>query len=337
MRKHFKSILAAMLILTVCMTIFAPAVFAEEVTLSGINITIEQNEHPAAHDEAYNVVIKGFDGAPMPEGAVDGEYTVVVSNSDTVPFPAISYDHQGVYEYTVEQKAGTTERWTYDDSIYYMTVYVINDENGEVVIQTVIYKDEESDATKCDEILFTNIYDPIETSVTFEFKKTVGISKKNKITDYNTPETGVFSFELRDEAGTLLETVTNVEGTVTFAPLTYDELGTHTYTVTEVQHIVKEFKYGELTVIEPMMIFDKDTVTVTVEVYLEDGDYAANIFYAQDDTSAGTDNEKNEFVNIISIPNPGDSTNLTVWIALFCVSLVAVVALLVIGKNRKNQ
>ena len=58
-----------------------------------------------------------------------------------------------------------------------------------------------------------------------------------KVLEGKTLEAGKYSFELKKEDGTVVETVTNAaDGTVTFSPISYDEsqVGTHKYTISEV-------------------------------------------------------------------------------------------------------
>ena len=58
-----------------------------------------------------------------------------------------------------------------------------------------------------------------------------------KVLEGKTLEAGKYSFELKKEDGTVVETVTNAaDGTVTFSPISYDEsqIGTHKYTISEV-------------------------------------------------------------------------------------------------------
>lgn len=49
--------------------------------------------------------------------------------------------------------------------------------------------------------------------------------------DGKTPEDGVFTFLLKDEAGTVLQTKTNIGSKVTFDPLSFDKEGSYNYTI----------------------------------------------------------------------------------------------------------
>ena len=72
---------------------------------------------------------------------------------------------------------------------------------------------------------FTNAYST---------KGSVALKATKKLTG-GTLESGQFSFELRDKAGKVVQTVTNdADGSVTFEPISYDAAGTYNYTIAEV-------------------------------------------------------------------------------------------------------
>lgn len=72
---------------------------------------------------------------------------------------------------------------------------------------------------------FTNAYSA---------KGSVALKATKKLTG-GTLESGQFSFELRDKAGKVVQTVANdADGSVTFEPISYDAAGTYNYTIAEV-------------------------------------------------------------------------------------------------------
>ena len=80
------------------------------------------------------------------------------------------------------------------------------------------------------DLVFKNIYTPAgATTVTLGAKK---------VLEGKALEAGKYSFVLKKEDGSVVETVTNAaDGSVTFAPISYDEsqVGTHKYTISEVE------------------------------------------------------------------------------------------------------
>ena len=107
---------------------------------------------------------------------------------------------------------------------------------------------------------------PKETQATIELEKAL---TGRALTD------GEFSFELY-EGATKLQTVTNKNGKVTFAPIEYTEEGEHTYTVKEVA--------GNT----PGITYDKTDKQVTVKVKKDGDNLKADVAYPDNKTFSNT-------------------------------------------------
>ena len=107
---------------------------------------------------------------------------------------------------------------------------------------------------------------PKETKATIELDKTL---TGRDLTD------GEFSFELYEGANKL-QTVTNKNGKVTFAPIGYTEEGEHTYTVKEVA--------GNT----PGITYDKTDKQVTVKVKKDGDNLKADVAYPDNKTFSNT-------------------------------------------------
>ena len=160
---------------------------------------------------------------------------IAVKKGQTASFDKIVYSEWsdiGYHTYTVTEvipEGATTEGYT-DDYAYDKTVYTaevnveVNDEGNRYVASVVSFKGPDGDVSSAAN--FTNDYlDP--ASVEFKVKKTVDNSEK----------TGTFKFELR-ENGTVIKTIEITgNGSDTFGVIDFDsldELGIHTYTISEV-------------------------------------------------------------------------------------------------------
>ena len=113
---------------------------------------------------------------------------------------------------------------------------------------------------------------PKSTQATIELDKTL---TGRELTD------GEFSFELYEGANKL-QTVTNKNGKITFEPITYDEVGEHTYTVKEVS--------GNT----PGITYDKADKQVTVKVKKDGDNLKADVAYP----------ENKAFKNTYTAPKP---------------------------------
>ena len=154
----------------------------------------------------------------------DGSVVETVKNAadGTVTFSPISYDESqvGTHKYTISEVAGSEAGITYDKTV----------QEVEVTVEKVSATELKATASKeAKDLVFTNTYTPAgATSVTLGAKK---------VLEGKDLEAGKYSFELKKEDGSVVETVKNAaDGTVTFSPISYDEsqVGTHKYTISEV-------------------------------------------------------------------------------------------------------
>ena len=171
-------------------------------------------------------------------------------------FNPVSFNEAGTFTYTiVEQKPATPESAiTYDESVHTVTVTVTKDENGQ------LNADVQYDGKK-DTPTFTNTYTP-PTPVPPTVKPTTAQFKAKKVLAINgssdrTLKANEFTFLLKDQAGTLVDTKTNGEnGDILFSPVSFNEAGTFTYTITEQKPATPE----------SAITYDESVHTVTVTV-----------------------------------------------------------------------
>ena len=190
------------------------------------------------------------EGAPMPAQTVV-KTDATSGNSQSLSFGTIKYtlaDVGNTYTYTI-QETGSAEGVTNDPNATRTVTITVNEgKDGKLDIVREEPKGE---------IVFTNTYDA-KGSLTLEASKTL----KNKAL-----EADAFNFVLKDENGETIQTVANdANGNVTFRPLNYtlEDVGLHTYTVSEVQKADAEVTY--------------DTTVYTVEVTVADtGDGTLNV------------------------------------------------------------
>ena len=173
-------------------------------------------------------VLENTDSATMRTPA-DGEFTFALIDAATgqeidrttnagiaFTFKAISYTATGSHTYQVKEVAGQDGTITYSDAVLDVTVSVTDDGSGQLTAT--------ANKTAAD-LTFTNTYTPTATTVT--------ITGTKALTGRDLAE-GEFSFDLKDAAGNVVQTVQNgVDGTFNFAPLQLDKAGTYVYTVSE--------------------------------------------------------------------------------------------------------
>ena len=175
------------------------------------------------------------------------------------------------YTFYLREKDTGVDGVTYDPDQYTVTVQVEPD-NGKTItigdgvenalngskitvtvytytVTNITITDAEGNVVEKDNVTFTNkvYYTPAAAGVTLFGEK--------RISGENAPDNTVFTFNLVDSTGQTIDTKTVTgAGTFTFDTLIYDEVGTHTYTVTEV--------CGN----ETGWTYDRTVYTVTVDV-----------------------------------------------------------------------
>src|SRR5699024_2290876 len=137
-----------------------------------------------------------------------------------VIFDEIIFDEVGEYTYTIREVQGDLGGVTYDANDFTFEVTVEDNEEGNLVATV-----QEVDGPA----VFINSYEPAPGSIVLEAEKILeGQDLRN----------GQFRFELLDESGETIQTVTNnADGQVIFDEITYDEVGEHTYIIHEVEGV----------------------------------------------------------------------------------------------------
>ncbi len=178
----------------------------------------------------------------------------------TVTFKELSYTAEGTHTYTISENKGTDASINYSTQTITATVDVkkVNDK----LVPTVTYSG--GDTEKGD--AFTNTKTPptppTPTPVPPTVKPTSAQFKAKKVLAINgasdrTLKANEFTFLLKDQAGTLIDTKTNGEnGDILFNPVSFNEAGTFTYTIAEQKPATPE----------SAITYDETVHTVTVTV-----------------------------------------------------------------------
>lgn len=169
----------------------------------------------------------------------------------TISFSAITYTAEGTHRYIVKELLGNLNGISYDSKEYPVTVNVTDRGDG-TLAASAVYPD--------GGIIFRNAYNAAPVSVPLRAEKQ--LSGK-------TLTAGMFSFQLRDQSGQVIETVTNqADGAILFSSLRLEAPGTYIYTISE----VNDQQRG--------MTYDDTVYTITIQVEDNgDGQLSANVTY----------------------------------------------------------
>ncbi|MBE6986450.1 MAG: VWA domain-containing protein [Ruminococcaceae bacterium] len=231
----------------------ASATFGGKKTLNGWNI----------EDDMFTFVLKNAAGNEI-------ERVENVGNSFT--FTKIDYVVETTSTYTISELRESKNGYTYDETVYYVTVEVTDNGAGKLEAKVTYTKNGIPVASPD----FVNSYKAEETApvVLGGFKELlVDTTLFTRVL-----KDGDFSFVLKDEAGNEVETVKNVGNAFTFTGLTFDKADTYKYTISE----VKGSRGG--------IAYDDTVYNVTVTVSdLGSGKLTAAVAYATENASVDPD------------------------------------------------
>ena len=104
-------------------------------------VITDQYGNSITSDEKFEFVMTPSADAPMPEGTAAGTPKTVTAGAGGIEFGEISYTTADAsYVYTFTEKAGSNSGWTYDNSVYTMTVKVSRNAHDELEAQKTITK-----------------------------------------------------------------------------------------------------------------------------------------------------------------------------------------------------
>lgn len=162
--KRWTRIIFGAVLAMLCLTTLVFPAYAEETPQVSIPVTVKLTGTLPKPAEKFTIRLKADDPAyPMPEGSAEGEYAMEITGADTQSLPPITYNRVGVYTYKISQDPGKHKGCKYDATIYYLTVYITNAEDGSGLEATaVLYLNGEGD--KVEDVKFTNAYPVVRTT-----------------------------------------------------------------------------------------------------------------------------------------------------------------------------
>lgn len=197
-----------------------------------VNKTVEGNP-PITDDYTFTLVETDSSFATPKQGGVND--SVIIRGSGSNVFGSMEYTAVGTHYYVVKETTGTRGGMTYDESEYHITVNVTA--NGNALVATTVMNKLGEGAVS--EIRFVNTYQVSgQTSVTIDGVKTL----------HGRPMlSGEFTFRLEQVADCQGSPMTNGytantwngsansnnEAAFRFAPITYTEIGTYYYKISE--------------------------------------------------------------------------------------------------------
>ena len=193
-----------------------------------------------------------------------------------VEFFDILFDQEGTYNFKVYELKSGDSTIVYDDTVYDIEFTItLSDDFTEFLVESKV----NGAAVENDSELvfeFTNtLRKPVEVEITAE-----------KLFDGEIPEDGVFSFELKDTEGNLIDRKTTAQGEIAFDKITYSEAGIYRYKINESHECTLDEAatnvffdhrvYDVAVIVSPVV--DGDSFSAEIKYYCEDEEVATALF-----------------------------------------------------------
>ena len=216
-------------------------------------------------------------GAPMPTGSS----VVTINGEGEADFGDIEFAEEGTWVYTITEQIGAASGYTYDGTVYTMTVTTRFAADKVTIEKTVVFEKNSGsgnvtigEVSQTNPLVFTNAYVTSTPTETF-YTPTV-----SKIVTGNAPVTSpeTFNFTLVSEDNSVHDSVTiSGEGSADFNTIKFTETGVYTYKIRETAGSASGYTY------------DNSVYTLTVTVTRgSDGNLTAVASYSKADTPAAT-------------------------------------------------
>ena len=173
------------------------------ITLSGTKALIGRD----IKDKEFTFLLKNINGV-----VVD---TTTNNANGEFSFDALKFNSRGTFTFYVCEQIGSEIGMNYDTTEYMVIITITDPGSGSL----------SAEVRGAHSITFTNVF-ATPTYATFTGTK---ILEGKDLTE------GAFSFELKDSAGNVIETVKNAaDGTIRYSAIEYTKAGIYNYTVSEV-------------------------------------------------------------------------------------------------------
>lgn len=151
MKRKLISLFTALL----CIFLLAQTAAAAQPVSVRIPVEIQLKGTLPSRPEGFKITLEADDPSyPMPVGAEGGEYTMTIYGADTRSF-TISFDHVGIYTYTIYQQKGDNPKCTYDGRAYELKICVTNGKDGSLEVTVLVW---DEDGVKVSDVEFENKY-----------------------------------------------------------------------------------------------------------------------------------------------------------------------------------
>lgn len=183
----FTAFVLSLLLCAMCLPFTASA--SQSISVRMPSVQVKTTGSPSTIREDFNVLLMPDDAScPMPIGSENGEYIMSVLSGEIMPLPSIEYTSVGEYNYKICQLKGRDRTATYDDTVYYMKVYITNSRTSDALYSEVVLSNPNIDG-KPERLDFINSYpEPTKPSTVPAGQSTTKLPLN--VENINAPHTG---------------------------------------------------------------------------------------------------------------------------------------------------
>ena len=205
-----------------------------------------------------------------PDGAIlPTDTTATVKGAGTASFGNITFNKAGTYNFEIKETKGSEAGYTYDESVWTLTVVVV-DNDSQLEVQSHSYTKADG-TTSNDGAVFTNTYNVNSTEFT---------PKVNKTVKGDTPSDKTFTFNITansdNPSGAILPTDTSAtvtgSGSTNFGNIKFTKAGTYNFEIKEEQGNESGYSYdGSVWTLTVEVIDDNSQLKVSNATYSKTG------------------------------------------------------------------
>lgn len=145
-------------LLLICTTTFVAHAENSSCTVS-LEVEKAISGDTPSTEESFDFVLTAVGNEPMP-----AETSITIKGEGTQSFGDIVYTTVGDYRYTLSETKGDAVGYTYDNTVYDITVQVTTDDSGN--LSAAVYMAKDGSDGKSAKAIFTNNYDAPDPVVT---------------------------------------------------------------------------------------------------------------------------------------------------------------------------
>lgn len=155
-----RKIFPVLSVLLFCFFLFPSVCASASPTAANVSLTVKQNFETKNAGKETDLTgtyeLYALDkNSPMPEQSEKDAYTFSLEGKQAETSLSFSYPTAGTYRYRLQQITADKEFYSYDKSLYDITVSIKKGQAGQLLAQVIV---KNADGKKCGEICFNNSY-----------------------------------------------------------------------------------------------------------------------------------------------------------------------------------